>query len=300
MSVQRNNFSDIYLIDALPVLNALIFDEHDKQPDMVPMIFRDMPSNQWGEQTTTIAGVKAAPVKLEGDTAATDDPLQGYDKTYTHVTYAIQTSFTREAIDDNKLSLVEDTYRSLGMSAHQTKQIVCFNIFNNAFTDTGPDGSTLCATHHAMIGGHTYGNRPTSDIALSVGGIREMRVAMLRQVNHRNINVVIQPKFLLVPPELSDTAIELTKSMERPDTANRAINSFAGKYDPIVSPYLTSTTAWWAVSDKSQHQLRFYNREAPNTDSWIDRPTRSVQTMIAMRFSAGYSDFLGTWGTIGG
>lgn len=296
----RSQYSDVFLADALPVLDALIYEEYEKYPDAIPMIFRVMSSKNWGEQTTTMAGIKPALTKPEGENVAFDDALQGFDKTYQHVTYAIATSFSEELTEDDRLSLVEDTYRSLGLAMYQTRQVVAVNIINNGFTDTGPDGATLFSTSHTMIGGHTYANRPSTDIALSVAGMREMEVDMMRQVNHRNINIYIMPRVIWAPPELAQTLKELIESPERPDTPNRAINSFYSfNYQGMVSPYLTSTTAWGALADKTQHQMRFYERVAPQTRSWIDDPSGDVNTRIRSRFSVGYSDFIGTWGTTG-
>jgi hypothetical protein len=108
------------------------------------------------------------------------------------------------------------------------------------------------------------------------------------------------PETVIVPPELAQTAYELLKSPERPDTANRAVNTFYGhKYKLIVSPFLTSTTAWFTVAMKQQHQLRFYERVAPTTKTWEDEKTGDVNTRIRCRFDVGYSDFVGTWGTTG-
>jgi len=247
-----------------------------------------------------MAGIKAAPSKPEGEPTAFDDPIEGFDKTYQPVTYSIATSFSEELIEDDRLNLVEDTYRSLGLSMYQTRQVTAFNIFNDGFTDTGPDGGSLFNTAHGMIGGHSYANRPSTDIAISVAGLREMEVDMMRQVNHRNINVHVMPETVIVPPEVSQTATELLSSQDRPDTANRAINTFAKhNYKLIVSPFLTSTTAWFAISKKSQHQLRFYDRVSPTTKTWEDEKTGDVNTRIRCRFDVGYSDFIGAWGTTG-
>lgn len=296
----RSQYSDIFLSDALPLLDEVIMDEYNKYPDMVAEIFNVLPSDTWGEQSSTYAGLKAAVVKNEGEALAEDAPLQGYDKTYTHVTYGLMVGFSKELIRDNRLSLVQKTYRSLGLSAYQVRQVVAFNILNNSFSDTGPDGATLCATSHTMIGGHTYANRPSTDIALSVAGLRAMEVSMMRQVNHRNINVMIMPRTIVVPPDLSQTLDELVESPDRPDTDNRAMNSFYSKrYKKVVNPFLTSVTAWWGVSDPSQNELRFYDRQGVETDSWVDRGTKDVNTSIDFRISAGYSDFLGIYGTSG-
>lgn len=296
----RSEFTDVFLSDALPLLDEVIMDEYQKYPDMIADVFNVLPSDTWGEQSSTYAGLKAAVLKNEGEPLAEDVPLQGYDKTYTHVTYGLVVGFSKELIRDNRLSLVQKTYRSLGMSAYQVRQVVAFNILNNSFTDTGPDGTSLCATSHTMIGGHTYGNRPSTDIALSVGGLRAMEVALMRQVNHRNMNIMLMPRAIVVPPDLSQTLDELVGSPDRPDTPNRAINSFASKnYKKVVNPFLTSVTAWWGVSDPSQNELRFYDRQGVETDSWVDRATKDVNTSIDFRISAGYSDFLGIYGTTG-
>lgn len=302
MGALRSNYSDQFLSDALPLLEGLVTDEYAKYPDVVPDLFNVMPSSRWGEQTSTVSGLKAAVQKNEGENSATDDALQGYDKTYTHVTYALVCGFSEETVEDDQMGLVQKTYRSLGLSAYQTRQVVAVNVLNNGFdTDTGPDGTYLFSTSHTMIGGHTYANRPSSDIALSVGGMRAMEVALAKQVNHRNINVMIMPATVVVPPDLMQTAEELIGSPDRPDTANRSINTFyKRKYKVVVSPFLTSTTAWFAFAPVDQTEMRFYERKAPTTRSWEDESSGDINTRIRFRFSCGYSDFIGTWGTTGG
>lgn len=296
----RTQFPDQQLATALPVLESLIFDEYEKYPDIEPVICRSYGSNRWGEQTTTMAGIKPAVQKVEGAAVAFDDPIEGYDKTYTHVTYAIATSFSEELREDDRLNLVEDTYRSLGLSMYQTKQITVVNILNNGFADVGPDGVSFFNINHPLIGGGVYANTPAAPIALSVAGMRAMEVAVMNQVNHRNINVVLQARSIIVPPDLKHTLFELLKSQDRPDTPNRAVNTFYGEnYNAVVTPFLTSTTAWFALAENSQHNFRYYNRVSPSVNSWIDDKTGDANTRIRSRFSVGYSDWIGAWGTTG-
>lgn len=296
----RSGYPDQQLESALPVLDALIFDEYERHYDVIPDLYRVYESGRWGEQTTTVAGVKPAVEKSEGLAVDFDDPIEGFDKTYTHLTYAIAVSFSEELIEDDKLNLVEDTYRSLGLAMFQTRQIQGVSVLNDGFSDTGPDGSSLFNTAHALIGGGTYNNRPSTDIALSIAGMREMEVDLLRQVNHRNIQIVVQPEKICVPPDLKHTAIELLKSQDRPDTANRSMNTFAPEnYGLTISPFLTSTSAWFALANKASHQLRWYERVAPSTKTWEDEKTGDVNTRIRSRFSNSYSDWIGTWGSSG-
>jgi hypothetical protein len=127
-----------------------------------------------------------------------------------------------------------------------------------------------------------------------------MEIDLMRQVNHRNINVVLQPEKVLCPPDLKHVAVELLKSQDRPDTANRAVNTFyMQNYSLAVSPFLTSTTAWFAAANKSSHQLRWYERVSPETKTWEDEKNGDVNTRIRSRFSVGYSDWIGSWGTSG-
>ena len=297
---QRSNFSDQYLSDALPVLDALIFAEYGRHEDVVPKLFNVQSSSRWGEQDTNMAGIKAAVAKPEGTAVAFDDPIQGFDQTYTHTTYAIATSFTEELIEDNRLDMVQKTYRSLGLAMFQTRQIQAMGVFNDGFATNGADGTTLFSTTHTILGGGTAANRPSTDVALSVAGLRDIEVNLMKTTNHRNINVMIMPKVIVTPPDIKHTLIELLKSQDRPDTANRAMNTFyMENYEACISPYLTSATAWMAISDKASHELKFFERVAPATKTWEDEKTGDVNTRIRCRFSVGYSEWLGVWGTSG-
>lgn len=299
MGALRSNFPNQLLADALPVLDALIWDEFTREKDAIPEIFNMEDTDKWGEQDLTMAGIKPAVAKGESENVTFDAPIEGFATTYIPIEYSIAVSFSQNLIEDDRLGLVKGTYSSLGLAMYQTRQIVAFNILNNGFSDTGPDSASLFNSSHTMIGGHTYGNRPSTDVALSIAGLREMEIDMMRQVNHRNINISVMPATLVVPPELKHTALELTKSQDRPDTDNRATNVHYGLYKVVVSPYLTSTTAWYSFTNPAQHKMKFFDRIAPQTETWQDKPSGDVNTKIRARFTAKYSDFIGAWGTTG-
>lgn len=296
----RSGATDSFLSTQLPVLDMVAFDEYSKHEDAIPKLFNVKSSDKWGEQYSTMAGLKAAVLKPEGTSVTFDDPIQGYDTTFTHSTYALAVAFSEELIEDDKMQIVEDTYRSMGLSMYQTRQIEAMGVFNDGFTNTGMDGENLFDVGHPLPGGGTYQNRPTTDIALSVAGLREMEVEMGNQVNGRNINVMVRPRMVLVPWDLNATALELLRSVDRPDTANRAINSFySTNYELCVSPFLSSTTAWFALADKGTHKLVFHERIAPQIKSWPEERTGSINTRIRSRFSVGYYNWVGAWGTTG-
>ena len=293
----RSNFPQQLLDDALPLLDALIYEEFDRLPDNISQIFNMKEIDTWGLQDLIMGGTRAAVQKNEGENVTFDDPIEGSDRTYTPVEFSLAVSFSQNLVEDDRLHLVDDTYRGLGASMFQTRQVTAFNILNNGFTDTGPDGSSLFNATHSMAGGHTYGNRPATDVVLSVAGLREMEVDLMRQVSHRNLNVSMMPEVLAVPPELSHAAKELVKSQDRPDTDARATNVHYNLYKIIVSPFLTATAAWFAFSNPRQHKMKFVDRIGPETETWQDKASGDINTKIRARFTAGYSDFPGTWGT---
>ena len=295
----RSGIPDQLLADALPLLDMIIMDEYGRLPDVGSLVFNVEGSSQWGEQSSTMAGVGAVPETSEGEALTYSDPIQGYDKTYTHLTYKLGVAFSEELVEDEKFGMISKTYKGLGMSMYQTEQIVCAAVLNDGFADTGPDGSSLFNATHSLIGGGTYGNRPATDISLSIAGLKEMDVDLMNQVDHRNLNVFLGAEMIVAPPDLKQTLFELMKSHDRPDTANRSVNVYHENYKPVIWPYLTSTTAWFALANKSQHELRKYNRVAPNTKSEQDFDSGDVKTKIRCRFSVGYSDWIGTWGTSG-
>jgi hypothetical protein len=300
MTELRSNFQDIFLTDALPVLGDVLFDEYDKQPDLLMRIFNLKSIDKWGHQSTTISGLGSAPQSGEGEPSATDSPIMGYDKTYIPVSYSLIVSLSEDLVEDDKIELASKTLRELGLSIYNTEQITGFNVLNNGFTVTGPDGVSLFSTAHPLLGGGTYNNRPSSAIALSVAGLRAMETSYGRMVNDRNITKIALPRQILVPVELKQTAKELLKSIDRPDTPNRSINTFYDEnYELLVSPYLTSTTAWFAFGDKSQHDLNFIRRKAMEKRSWRDEPTGDYNTRARTKFDVGYNGWRCTWGTTG-
>jgi hypothetical protein len=296
----RNQYPDLFFEDQLPVLEALIMDTFEQQPDFIDKIFNVSSDDKWGVQDVTFAGLEPAQQKAEGTEGFISRPLQGYEKTYKHLEYEVKFKFTETLMEDDRVDLIGRSMKSLGKSAHQTTQILAAAIFNNGFTDTGPDGQSLFSTAHPLIGGGSYGNTPTVSIALSVAGMREMEVDLMRQTDDRGIQIFIKPTKLFVPPELPFVATELTRSEYKPGTANNEVNTFVSNgYEVVVSPYLSSATAWFAMADKSEHMLKWIWRVAPSVRSFPVNENGEQTTRMRFRSSVGYSDYKGVWGSQG-
>lgn len=85
---------------------------------------------------------------------------------------------------------------------------------------------------------------------LDVDGLSNARTAMQRQKGlSAEDEIIIIPKFLVVPPELQTKAEQLVSSI----VANAAgeVNPFAGKLQPLTEPRLLNPKEWYLLSDFS-------------------------------------------------
>lgn len=95
--------------------------------------------------------------------------------------------------------------------------------------------------------------------ALSVDSLSTAEQKMLEQTDVDGKPLGIAPALLLVPPALSAKAAQLFNSLElRPASSAKDVvgNPHAGKFAPVVSPYLSnasytgnSSTAWYLLAD---------------------------------------------------
>lgn len=281
-------------------------------------VFNVTTSTQAFEDDVTYAGVPPMPEKPEGTAVLYQDAIQGGSIRYIHLTYAMGCRASFELLDDDQYKIIEQVPKALSRSASFTKEMVPWNVFNNGFSALKTiDGLSLFNNQHKLLGGPsatnitpgasniisaagTWPNRPLVDADLSVTSIILMTNQFERLPDSMGMPIVIKPESLIIPPALRFLARELLGSPGQPNSGNNNINSLLGedlKY--MIAHYLTSDSAWFAVSTKAQHQLMFYWRKKPDNDYDDDFDTDSVKVKTKMRFSAGASHWLGTWGSNG-
>lgn len=305
----RTQFTDLYLVDALPAIDEVIMARYNRFPAQYSKIFRVLKSRRSIEQTTEVTGLGNFVITPEAGDTTYDEALQGFDKTYTHVQRSLGFKVSRIASDDDRWGMVSKLATELGKSAAETRELIAAATFNNGFdsTYTGPDGKELFATDHPLVGGGTEQNELTTSADLDVETL-ELGLTDFRSfVDHRGKKIRIPPRRLVVPTQLTFSAHEILGGPMRSDTANHAVNAFRhqdgmpalGEDAVFTWDYLTDPDAWFILAEPADTELRFYDREPFNTAHDIEFDSRSIKTAGWMRFSVGWSGFYGVYGSPG-
>ena len=84
----------------------------------------------------------------------------------------------------------------------------------------------------------------------------------------------------------------------RPGTANNDINIYDGVFKVIPWRYISSTTAWFLL-DKSNQLVNWFWRVRPEFKSDFSFDADAALYKVRVRFSFGWSDWRGVWGSKG-
>jgi phage major head subunit gpT-like protein len=299
----RTLFPDLYLQSMLPAIDEVVMTKYSEFPEEFSEVFRMETSSRSIEQTTEVTGFGQMSVVPEGGDTRYDEALPGFNRTYVHAQYSLGFRVTKVAMDDDKYGVVRKLSTELGRSAKETREVLAANVFNTGFTSaTGPDGVALFSTAHPLIGGGTQSNKLSYASDPDVTSMQLMLTLMRTTVDHRGKKIRIPPRKAIFPPALEFIGAELLGGVDRPDTANRAINAFRRRsgmpsFDTwMVWDYLTDPDAWFIEANNSDTELRWYNRESFNTVHDIDFDSRSVKTAGWQRMSCGYNGWYGIAG----
>lgn len=299
MGTFRSNMPDL-IADGF---RTILFGKYNDYPKEYPKIYDILKSKKKEEKDSAVSGFGVMPEKAEGTGIVYDDPIQGYDVTYTHTTYGMGFRVTEEMWEDDQYNKIKKLPKGLARSAHHTVEQTCANIFNNGFVTTynsGGDAKALFADDHPLTGGGTYGNEPAVAADLSVSSLRAAIQSMEETEDDRGLILAIKPKLLVVPTELQWEADEILNSKLKPYTADNEKNAF-GKLglSYFVWHYLTDSDAWFLLSAKDDHELNFFWRRKLDTEHDSDFDTGDLKFKATMRFSVKWTDWRGTYGSPG-
>ena len=293
------------LVEGVKNVFGQAYEHHDKQFDR---LFDTETSRKAFEQDQQFEGFGLAPVKLEGAGVAYDSQQEGFSPKCQNLTYAKGFIVTKEAMDDNLYGLFERRARALAFSMQQTKENVGANVynrgFNSAFLMEGGDGVELFSTSHinGPSDNTTFSNELATPAALSEASLEDLLIQINEATDPRGLRIALQGQRLIVPPKLSFDAERILKSVLQNNTDFNAINALRstgmlpGGY--MTNNYLTSNTAWF-VKTNAPDGMKYFTRQEVDFDQDMDFGTSNARFKADERYSFGWSDPRGAYGSAG-
>ena len=291
-----------------PGLNSLFglsYDEYDREYED---IFSIEDSNRAFEEEVLITGFGSAPTKTEGQGVSFDNASESYSARYTHDTVALAFALTEEAIEDNLYDSLGKRYtKALAMSMANTKEVKGADVLNNAFSSsfTGGDGKSLIATDHPLSGGGSAANRATSMADLNETSLEDALIDISGFTDDRGLTISVQASKMIVPSELVFVAERILNSNLRTGTSDNDLNAvkstgvLPGGYS--VNHYLTDPDAFFlltSVTDQGDG-LKMFQRSGMETSMEPDFATGNIRYKARERYSFGFSDWRGIYGSQG-
>jgi len=301
MAISRSQL----LKELLPGLNALFGLEYKRYGEEHKEIYEIETSERSFEEETKLSGFSAAPVKSEGGAIAYDNAQEAFTARYSHETIALGFSITEEAIEDNLYDSLSARYtKALARAMAYTKQVKGASVLNNGFNSSyaGGDGVALFSTAHPLVNGGTNANTPSTQVDLNETSLEAAVIQIAAWTDERGLLIAAKPRKLIIPPALQFVATRLLETNLRVGTNNNDISAIVNNGSVpegyAVNHFLTDNNAWFLLTDVP-NGLKMFERTPLQNSMDGDFDTGNVRYKSRERYSFGYSDPLGIWGSSG-
>ena len=269
-----------------------------------PDLFEQDTSDKAYEEEPEITGFGLAPEKPQGQQIFYDTEIQGPVSRYTHVAYALGYIVTFEELRDDLYEVVaRRRAQQLAFSMRQTKENILAAVYNQGFNTaySGADGTSLFSATHPTLSGN-QSNLLTVAADLSETAVEDLVIQIMQMTNNRGLKISGLPQSLNVPPQLLFEANRIYHSVLQNDTANNAINVLraTGTFPKgiKVNHYFSSATAWF-IRTYIPRGIQYFERDRISYDQDNDFDSKNAKAACYERYSAGWSDFRGAFGTPG-
>jgi hypothetical protein len=223
---------------------------------------------------------------------------EGYAKTIEPEEWKLQFAVTQTMVEDAKMGKVKSKAHGFMQSYARGREKFGLGILNagsstsmlfgnsaKSFNIAGADGQALFSTAHpSKTGGYTaqsnYISNPFSYDAL---GLAEESMHYFRDDDGNILN--LQPDTIIIPDKarIKKLVFDAIGAEGIPNTANNSFNFQFGRWNVIISPYLTNAagitagTDSWYLMDSSYNDiydgLVFLDRVKLNVKSYVDEKT---------------------------
>jgi len=194
--------------------------------------------------------------------------------------------------------------KGLARAMAYTKQVKAASVLNNGFSSAylGGDGVSLFSTAHPLVGGGTNSNTPTTQADLNETSLESAVIQIAGWTDERGLLIAAKPQKLIVPPSLQFVATRLLETKLRVGTNNNDINALENNGSIpdgyTQNHFLTDVNAWFLTTDVPNGMKHFERTPLQNSMDG-DFDTGNVRYKARERYSFGWSDPLGIWGSSG-
>jgi hypothetical protein len=289
-----------------PILNECFDGVYDQRADEWSRVFREqegIPRNYHEEPV--LYGFGLAPLLPDGSPVTYQQGGVLFLKRYVYSVYGLAFALTKVLVEDGDHIRIGSVYaRHLAQSLVETKETLCANVLNNAFTGgayAGGDGVALNSASHPIVNG-TFSNLLTNAAVLSQTSLEQMLIQIRQAVDNNGKKIRLVPRQLVVAPGNIFQAEVLLKSVLRAGQANNDINPVKsiGLLDEgaAVLSRLTSSTAWWVQTDAPEGMKLMMRRRLEKTMEG-DFETDTMRYKATERYDVGFTDPRAMYGTPG-
>jgi hypothetical protein len=271
----------------------VFWSQRNEAPQLVLSPFFDVTSGIAGRTHVITSGTSHLGMPKENEDL---DPLPyavaapGRKQTFTVVNYRNAVRVTDTAFRMDRFDKIMYSVSGLLQSAVRFDEYHRAAILDAAFSGTaGDDSKALCATDHPHENNDagTWNNLGTG--ALTGPNLHALILKADKMTDPQNDPMPTGgPYTVVIPPDLRKTIIELTKTDKKPDGALNNVNALLPEVGFVVSPYLSSTTAYYMFGnlmgeERGLHEVQLMDwdlsaNSPANVDIKIDRRLKSSKT----------------------
>lgn len=268
-------------------------------------LFDSFTSSRSYEEDVGITSFGLAQSKPEGQAISYDDESQSYTTRYSHTVQALGFIITREMFEDDLYDVVgQRRAQGLAFSMRQTQEIRAANVYNRAFNSsfTGGDGVALLNSAHPNFAGGTQSNTLAVASDLSEAALEQACIDIQKWTNDRGLRISVIPESLHIPVDLMFEAERILMSPYRVGTANNDLNALnaMGKFPKgiHINHYFTDLDAWF-LRTNIKDGMKYYSRRGVEFTIDNDFDTENAKYKATQRYSYGWTDWRGLYGTPG-
>jgi len=287
-----------------PGVNAWYGKAYDEYPVEFKDLFDEFKSSKAFEEDVGISSFGLAVQKGEGAPISYDSERQAFITRYQHLVFALGFIIKREIYEDDQYDVVgQRKAQGLAFSMRQTKEVTGANVYNRAFNAsyTGGDGVSLINASHPNIKGGTWSNQIATAADLSEASLEQACIDIAGFTNDAGLLIAVRPETLIIPRQLIFEAKRILGTEGRVGTDNNDLNAIKtlGLIPKVVTNHFLTDTDAWFIRTNVQHGMKYFERRADNFDMDNDFDTENAKFKATARYSFGWTDPRGLYGSAG-